>query len=265
MTPVRKVLVTGSSGLIAGLLFRGLSERYDFTGLDIKPLDHPTVPTIVGDLAVIEEVREASEGVDAVVHLGAASDQYSSWESVLPNNLIATRNVFEACCDAGVKRVVFASSNHAVGMHELDDPYSRIREGTYEGLDSDNIPQIDHTVQIRPDGPYGISKAYGEATGAYYAENFGLKVACLRIGTVNAGNRPMNPRDIATWCSHRDILQLIRLCLEIEPLQFDIFYGVSDNKWRFWDIDHARDVLGYAPQDNAEDYRELISAAQKPS
>ena len=162
------------------------------------------------------------------------------------------------CRDAGVTRVVYASSNHAVGMHELDDPYSRIRVGDYEGLDPDNIPQIDHTVQIRPDGQYGISKAFGEATGAYYAENFGLEVACLRIGTVNRADRPVEVRQLATWCSHRDVLQLIHLCLEVESLQFDIFYGVSDNKWRFWDIDHAREVLGYAPEDNGEDYRDSL-------
>ena len=255
---VRKVLVTGSGGLIAGALFRDLGDRYDFTGLDISPPDYPTVRTIVGDLSNMDSVRQAFEGIDAVVHMGADSRQDAPWASVLPNNLVATRNVFEACRDAGVKRVVFASSNHAVGMHELDDPYSRIRVGDYEGLDPDNIPQIDHKVQIRPDGHYGISKAYGEATGAYYAENFGLEVACLRIGTVNRANRPTDIRQLATWCSHRDVVQLIRLCLDHQPLQFDIFYGVSDNKWRFWDIDHARDVLGYAPRDNAEDYRDSI-------
>lgn len=258
MSPVRKVLVTGSGGLIAGALVRDLGDRFDFTGQDIGPPNYPTVPTTVGDLSDMDGVRQAFDGIDAVVHLGADSNQHAPWASVLPNNLIATRNVFEACRDAGVKRVVYASSNHAVGMHELDEPYSNIRVGNYEGLDPDNIPQIDHTVQIRPDGQYGISKAFGEATGAYYAENFGMEVACLRIGTVNRDNRPMEVRQLATWCSHRDVLQLIQRCLEVEPLQFDIFYGVSDNKWRFWDIDHARDVLGYAPQDNAEDYRDSL-------
>jgi nucleoside-diphosphate-sugar epimerase len=258
MTPVRKVLVTGSGGLIGGALFRELGDRFEFTGLDVGPSDNPLVPITVGDLSDMESVRKAFDGVDAVVHLGADSNQNASWDSVLPNNLIATRNVFEACREAGVKRIVYASSNHAVGMHELDDPYSRIRVGDYTGLDSDNIPQIDHTVQIRPDGQYGISKAFGEATGAYYAENFGLEVACLRIGTVNRDNRPVEVRQLATWCSHRDVLQLIQRCLEVEPLQFDIFYGVSDNKWRFWDIDHAREVLGYAPEDNGEDYRDSL-------
>ncbi|MFP6594121.1 MAG: NAD(P)-dependent oxidoreductase [Dehalococcoidia bacterium] len=258
MTPVRNVLVTGSGGLIGGALFRELGDRYEFSGLDVGAPSDPIVPIMVGDLSDMDSVRKAFDGVDAVVHMGADSNQAASWDSVLPNNLIATHNVFEACRDAGVKRVVYASSNHAVGMHELDDPYSRIRVGDYEGLDPDNIPQIDHTVQIRPDGQYGISKAFGEATGAYYAENFGLEVACLRIGTVNRADCPVEVRQLATWCSHRDVLQLIHLCLEVESLQFDIFYGVSDNKWRFWDIDHAREVLGYAPEDNGEDYRDSL-------
>lgn len=258
MTSLRKVLVTGSGGLIGGALFRELGDRFEFTGLDVGPAKDTDVQVKVGDLSDLDGVQRAFDGIDAVVHLGADSNQNAPWSSVLPNNLIATRNVFEACRVAGVKRVVYASSNHAVGMHELDDPYSRIRTGDYSGVDPDNIPQIDHTVQIRPDGQYGISKAFGEATGAYYAENFGLEVACLRIGTVNSDNRPMEVRQLATWCSHRDVLQLIQRCLEVQPLQFDIFYGVSDNKWGFWDIDHARQVLGYAPQDKGEDYRDSL-------
>jgi nucleoside-diphosphate-sugar epimerase len=258
MTSVRKVLVTGSGGLIGRALFSELGDSFDFTGLDVVPVTDTGVQVMVGNLSDLDSVQKAFEGIDAVVHLGADSNQNAPWSSVLPNNLIATRNVFEACRVAGVKRVVYASSNHAVGMHELDDPYSRIRTGDYSGVDPDNIPQIDHTVQIRPDGQYGISKAFGEATGAYYAENFGLEVACLRIGTVNRDNRPMEVRQLATWCSHRDVLQLIQRCLEVQPLQFDIFYGVSNNKWRFWDIDHARKVLGYAPQDNGEDYRDSL-------
>jgi len=258
MTSLRKVLVTGSGGLIGGALFRELGDRFEFTGLDVGPAKDTDVQVKVGDLSDLDGVQRAFDGIDAVVHLGADSNQNAPWSSVLPNNLIATRNVFEASRVAGVKRVVYASSNHAVGMHELDVPYSRIRTGDYSGLDPDNIPQIDHRVQIRPDGQYGISKAFGEATGAYYAENFGLEVACLRIGTVNSANRPMEVRQLATWCSHRDVLQLIQRCLEVQPLQFDIFYGVSDNKWGFWDIDHARQVLGYAPQDKGEDYRDSL-------
>ena len=148
MSPIQKVLVTGSGGLIAGALVRDLSSHFDFTGQDIGPPNYPSVATTVGDLSDMDGVRQAFDGIDAVVHLGADSNQHAAWGSVLHNNLIATRNVFEACRDAGIKRVVYASSNHAVGMHELDDPYSRIRVGNYEGLDPDDIPQIDHLSLI---------------------------------------------------------------------------------------------------------------------
>ena len=141
-------------------------------------------------------------------------------------------------------------------MFELDDPYVRIRQGHYAGLDPAIFPRVDHTVRIRPDGYYGVSKAYGEALGAYYAENFGMSVICLRIGTVNRHNSPQRDvRHMATWLSHRDLAQLVDRCLGVQGVRFEIFYGVSNNTWRFWDIEHARRVLGYAPQDNAETYR----------
>lgn len=251
----QKVLITGSAGLIAGAVTRELGERYDFTGLDVRRPSDSAVPTLVADLSEYAAMRPAFEGIDAVIHLGADARQDGAWSSILPNNVKATHNVFEACRDAGVRRVVFASSNHAVGMFELDEPYRRIRAGEYEDIDPEAIPQIDHRVPIRPDGDYGISKAFGEATGAYYSENFGLQVACLRIGTVNRENRPTAVRQFATWCSHRDLVQLIERCLSHPGLTFDIFYGVSNNRWRFWDISHARDVLGYEPCDSAEVFR----------
>jgi uronate dehydrogenase len=137
----------------------------------------------------------------------------------------------------------------------MDEPYSRIRVGDYEGLTPGGFKTIDHTVPIRPDSDYGVSKAFGEATGAYYHEHFGLEVACLRIGTVNPANSPEgNIRMLATWLSHRDLTDLVTKCLT-QPLGFEIFYGVSDNTWRFWDTDHAKKTIGYAPQDNAEDWR----------
>jgi hypothetical protein len=137
----------------------------------------------------------------------------------------------------------------------MDEPYSRIRVGDYKGLTPGGFKQIDHLVPIRPDSDYGASKAFGEATGRYYHEHFGLEVACLRIGTANRQNSPAGSvRTLATWLSHRNLAQLVTQCLT-QPIGFEIFYGVSDNTWRFWDTDHAKKTIGYAPQDNAEDYR----------
>jgi nucleoside-diphosphate-sugar epimerase len=251
------VLVTGSSGLIGGVVIRTLGDRYTFTGLDrTQPADAPDIPTTVADVSDFNAIRPAFNGMDAVVHLAADASMQASWESVLTNNIVATYNVFEAARQAGVQRLIFASSNHAVGMFELDAPYARIRQGNYAGLAPGTVPRVDHTVRIRPDGYYGVSKAYGEAMGAYYAENFGMSVICLRIGTVNRHDSPQRDvRHMATWLSHRDLAQLVDRCLSVEGVRFEIFYGVSGNTWRIWDIEHARRVLGYAPQDNAETYR----------
>ena len=240
-TAKKKVLVTGSSGLIGGVVIRTLRDRYEFYGLDaIRSDTAPDVPTTVADASDFAAIRPAFDGIDAVVHLAADSNMRGAWDTVLHNNLVPTYNVFEAAKQAGVRRVVFASSNHAVGMWELEGAAAKIRVGDYSGLDPNRVPQIDKTVQIRPDGYYGISKAFGEATGAYYADNSGMEVACLRIGTVSRANDPKaNIRMRATWLSHRDIAHLVDRCLSASGLKFDIFYGVSNNKWRFWDIEHA--------------------------
>lgn len=255
-----KVLITGSSGLIGTALVRHLGTRYEFFGLDrAKAPDSPGIPTTVADVADFAAIRPAFEGMWGVVHLAANADMHQPWDSALNNGIVATQNVYEAARQAGAKRVVYASSNHAVGMFELDEPYRRIRKGDYSGLQPGSVKQIDRFVPIRPDGFYGVSKAVGEALGAYYAENHGLEVACLRIGTVNRHDDPTHDvRQLATWCSHRDLAQLIDRCLSAANLKFDIFYGVSNNKWRFWDIDHARRVVGYDPRDNAEEYRSRL-------
>ncbi|MCH8222977.1 MAG: NAD(P)-dependent oxidoreductase [Chloroflexi bacterium] len=251
-----KVLVTGSSGLIGRVVIDHLGDRYDFSGLHrTRRPDEPDIPTIFADLSDFEASRPAFDGVDAVVHLGADPNMHGAWESVLPNNLVSTYNVYEASRQAGVKRVVFASSNHAVGMFERDEPYVRIRAGDYTGLEPGKVPQVDNRVVFRPDGYYGISKVFGEAMGSYYAEEYGLEVACLRIGTVTEADDPTaNVRMKATWLSHRDTAHLIDRSLAVEGLKFEIFYGVSNNTWRFWDIEHAKDYLGYTPQDNAQDH-----------
>ncbi|HCI85367.1 MAG TPA: NAD(P)-dependent oxidoreductase [Dehalococcoidia bacterium] len=252
-----KVLITGSSGLIGSMLVNALTDQFDIFGLDARESDNaPDVPTTIADGSDYEAMSKAFDGVDAVVHLAANAPVETPWPDVLKNNISATHNVYEAARQHRVKRVIFASSNHAVGNFEMDEPYSRIRVGDYEGLDPGGYAMVDHTAAIRPDSDYGVSKAFGEATGRYYHEHFGLEVACLRIGTVNAQNSPKGSvRTLATWLSHRDLAQLVTQCIT-QPLGFEIFYGVSDNTWRFWDTDHAKNTIGYAPQDNGEDYRE---------
>lgn len=251
-----KVLVTGSSGLIGSMLVNTLADSFELSALDVRKSDNaPDVPTLIANGSDLEAILPAFEGIDGVVHLAANAPTTTPWPDVLKNNISTTHNVYEAARQQGVKRVVFASSNHAVGNFEMDEPYKSIGLGNYEGLTPGEFKRVDHTVPIRPDSDYGVSKAFGEATGSYYHEHFGLEVACLRIGTVNPQNSPVGSvRSFATWLSHRDLAQLITQCLT-QPLGFEIFYGVSDNTWRFWDTDHAKKTIGYAPVDNAEDYR----------
>ena len=248
-----RVLVTGATGLIGRIVVEGLSDQYVVHGLDL--VKGPGVER-VGDMAKLRRVESAFEGMTAVVDLAANPSVTEPWSAVLQNNIPATLNALEAARKAGVKRVVFASSNHVVGMYEHDEPYASVVAGEYERLDPDELPRLTKDTPVRPDGPYGVGKAFGEAAARYLAEAHELSVICLRIGTVNRANRPTNPRHFATLLTHRDLVHLIRCCLAApDSLRFGVFYGVSANTWRFWDIEDAREAIGYTPQDNAESFR----------
>jgi hypothetical protein len=191
-----------------------------------------------------------------VVDLAANPDQHASWESVRENNIPATLNALEAARGAGVRRLVFASSNHVTGMYEHDEPYASIIAGRYETLEPGGFERVTASHPIRPDGPYGVGKALGEAAGRFYSDVHGLSVVCLRIGTVNRQDRPRNVRELATLLTHRDLVQLVDRSLAApESVGFAVVYGVSANRWRIWDIEDARRLLGYEPADDAEVWR----------
>ena len=254
MKKFENILITGITGLIGGIVFNDLKKDYQITGLSLRKMD--AVKHFQANVDNLEEIMPAFQGQDAVIHLSADASVTASWESTLPNNIIGTYNVYEAARQNNVKRIIFASSNHTTGMFENDHPYHHIVKGEYNQV-ARPIQQISHTSEVRPDGYYGISKAYGENMGRYYSEQYGMSVIALRIGTVNAWNNPTkNIRHFATWLSHQDQAQLVRKSLQApETLMFDIFYGVSNNKWRFWDIEHGGHIIGYDPEDDAEKYR----------
>jgi len=254
MPEKKNVLITGAAGLIGGLLQDGLKDSHNVTGVDIRPVDG--FASLVADTSNLDTVLPAYEGVDTIVDLASVPDQFSPWDVVYENNLPSTYNALEAARRAGAKRVIFASSNHATGNYEEDEPYASIVAGKYDGLDPATFPRVTVDMPIRPDGPYGIGKAFGEAAGRYYSDHFGLSVICLRIGTLNREGRPMAPRQFATLLSHRDLVQLVRRCIDApDSVRFVIFYGVSNNTWRFWDISNSRELIGYEPEDNAEQWR----------
>jgi nucleoside-diphosphate-sugar epimerase len=247
----RSVLVTGMSGLIGRALRKQLEGRHDLRALNRSAVEG--VPCHRADIADLKAIEPAFAGVHTVVHL-AAQVGNPGWESVQRHNITGTYNVFEAAREAGVRRMVFASSGAVVSAIEADKPYSDLVAGRYEGLTS--WPILTHLTPLRPAGLYGVSKVWGEALGRHYADAHGLSVICVRIGRVHAEDRPMSPRDFSVWCSQRDIVRLIERCVDApETLRYDIFFGASRNKWGYRDLEHPRDVLGWEPVDAAEDHR----------
>ena len=237
----KKILITGAAGEIGRLLAAELKQDYD-----LRLLYHKTVfpasgneEIFVGSINHMEEMINATAGVDTVVHMAGNPDDKAGFEDVMEANIQGTYTTFEAAKRSGVNRVVFASTNHVTGYYEM--------EGVYTTPD----------MPVRPDGYYGVSKVFGEALGRYYADAFEMSVICLRIGTCRSEDaviKRKSDRILSTWLSIRDTVHLVRRSIEAESIQFGIYYGISNNKQAYWDIKNARDELGYDPQDNAEEY-----------
>lgn len=235
-----RVLITGAAGKIGTALREGLHGRYALLRLtDIRSMDPVRVGEEVRavDLEDLDATSAVMQGVDSVVHLGGISGE-DSWRRISGANIAGTYNVFEGARRNGVRRVIFASSNHAVGFH---------RRSRTIGPDA----------SPRPDTLYGVSKVVGETLGRYYADKFGLEVACLRIGSFRSA--PASVRELSTWISHRDMVQLVQRCIEAPELHFALVYGVSNNARAFWDNSHAAD-LGYRPVDSAEGFAARLEA-----
>jgi nucleoside-diphosphate-sugar epimerase len=274
-----KILITGVQGLIAGAVLAELrrdSARYEMYGVDRRPEPWDYEERVAGralpqdrfriaDLSDPHAVRRAVEGMDVVLHFGAASRPEADWHDVLSSNIVGTYNVFEASRECGVKRVIYASSTMVCWGYLLDEPYRAIRERRFDDLPA-ALPMLTKTSPPRPSDTYASSKLWGEALGRVYADVHGLSVICLRFGWVNERDLPWKPDLASVWCSKRDAVQMIRKSIEVtNDVRFDILFGVSANLHRWVDIDHARDVLGYAPQDRAEDHLDVTGLPRSPA
>ena len=240
---MRRILITGAAGAIGAVLREGLRGHYPIIRLsDIADLGGAAQGEEIAtaDICDMAQMEAAMADVDAVVHLGGASLE-AEWESIHANNIVGLYNTFEAARRQGVSRIIFASSNHAIGFYRRDR-------------------RIDGAVAARPDTRYGVSKLFGEGLARLYADKHGIGAACLRIGSFQ--KRPLNSRMLSTWISHRDMVQLVRCCLDAPVLHFEIVYGASANSRSWWD-NSAATRLGYAPVDNAEDYADEILAAER--
>jgi len=238
----KKVLVTGCEGKIGKILMKGLAPSYDVWGLDRK--DTGSANILKADITNYDDLIDAfrKAAPDALLHLAANPHVDANWEELIQPNIIGLHNVYEAAREAGIKKIVYASSNRVTGGYEGHP--KRLHE-------QDSPRMILPTDPVRPDGDYAATKAYGEALARFYADRYGVSSVCMRIGSVQADDDPTDdPRHMKTWLSHRDLVQLVGKAVDAD-VGCGIYYGVSNNDGRFWDIENAEHDLGYHPQDNA--------------
>jgi uronate dehydrogenase len=237
------ILITGAAGDIGTRLrklFKGVYPQIRISDISIPADIGPDEEFIADDLSDYAQVEKITAGIDGIVHLGGISIE-GSWDAIHKSNIVGCYNLFEAAYRAGVKRVVFASSNHAVGF------YPRAQK-------------IGVNVTVRPDSRYGVSKAFGEALGSLYADKHGLGVTCIRIGNVN--DTPLDKRRLSIWVKPDDLAQLIRIGLEHPDIHFEIFYGASNNEAGWWDNSNAH-RFGYRPLARSQDFQTQALAAQE--
>ncbi|MDO8371783.1 MAG: NAD(P)-dependent oxidoreductase [Polaromonas sp.] len=235
-----KLLLTGAAGGL-GQALRGrlkancsvlrLSDRVDFGAAGAGE------EVVLADLADAAAVDAMVQGVQAIVHLGGVSVE-GPFGPILQANILGLYNLYEAARKHGVKRVVFASSNHVTGFYRQSET-------------------IDVDAPARPDGLYGVSKAFGEDLSRFYFDRYGIETACVRIGS--SFPEPKDRRMLATWLSFDDLHRLITACLTTPVLGHSIVFGMSDNAVTWWDNSRARHI-GYAPQDSSDIFREAVYA-----
>lgn len=238
----RRLLLTGAAGYLGGVL-RPRLKAY----CEILRLSHrtemgeagPGEEIVIAPLEDAQAMQNLLQDVDAVVHMGGVSTE-QPWAPILAGNIIGAYNLYEAARKNNVKRIVFASSNHVTGFYRQDEVVSPLDP-------------------VRPDGLYGLSKAFGENLARLYWDRFRIETVCLRIGS--SFEEPKNRRMLATWMSFDDTERLIVAALTAPAVGFTVLYGMSNNRTTFWDNGCARHV-GYCPQDSSEPFRAALEARQ---
>lgn len=235
------VLVTGAAGKIGSYFAQHSHERYELTLMvrgDEKPEFIQRIKglgnVVTAELADLARMKELCRGVDVVLHLAANPSPEAVWDDLVRTNITGTYNVFVAALSARCRRVVYASSIHAVSGYAMDN-------------------QVKTSEPVNPGDLYGVSKCFGEALARYMAEQEGLSAICLRIGGCQSPETAATSRGLAmldSFVSNRDLNQMIEKSIDNPLLQFAIFHGLSDNCFKRLDISDARELLGYQPQDD---------------
>lgn len=236
----KRVLITGAAGRVGSSLAEQLKDRYD-----LRVHYHNTVPekppvddVYIADISQYDQIAPAMAGIDAVIHMAGDPRTSATWHDVRERNIVGVYNVYESARQAGVKKVVFASTNHVMGMYDRDQQWPIFA----------NQPP-------RPDSLYGVSKAFGETLGRWFHDQHGLGVICLRIGWFLP--EPRDEIGLWMWLSPRDCAQVVSCAIET-PHQYGVFYAISRNSRRHWDITETMERLGYRPQDDAEVFASQI-------
>jgi uronate dehydrogenase len=239
--PFKRILFTGAAGNLGRRLRDHLQQFADVVRLtdtvDFGPA-RDGEEVMLGDLGKREDVLRMCEGVDAILHFGGVSTE-QPFEPIMNANILGTVNLYEAVHKLDIKRVIFASSNHVMGMYPT-------------------TTQVDAGMPARADGYYGLSKVWGEALSRFYWDRFGIETVCLRIGYCFP--EPTTHRQMNTWVSLDDLVQLLRRSLTVPCVGHTIAFGVSDNPGRWWDDRHSR-FLGYSPKDSSAQFPEPLQGA----
>jgi nucleoside-diphosphate-sugar epimerase len=257
MSVIKKVGITGAGGIIGIDLSAGLAEKYQLTLFyrKTKPDTSLNLKMVQADLSDEKQVKGIFNGLDAIIHLAAASTVHSPWEEVLNDNIIATYNVYEEARRAGVSKIVFASTHHTqhaytMGKTALTEDLSYVKKhGTVKLSDPP-----------APDSLYGVSKLFGEDLGWFYSRFYGIKFVSLRIGSVAGvlwtqlmaqGDKPTQDHLRALYLSKRDLIDITDKALQIDT-DYVVVYAVGDNKPAVFDLTETREKLGFNPKDNSQ-------------
>jgi uronate dehydrogenase len=237
-----RLLLTGAAGSLGRVLRPRLKAHChtlrvsDISALEPAQAGEEVMPAALQDAQAVDKLLA---GVDGVVHLGGVSVE-RPFEEILPANIVGMYNLYEAARKNGTRRIVFASSNHVTGFYKQSET-------------------INPVMPVRPDGYYGLSKAFGENIARFYFDRYGMETVCLRIGS--SFPEPKDRRMLATWLSYDDLERLVIASLDSPVVGFSVIYGMSNNPVVWWDNASAKH-LGYQPKDSSAGFKNTLESRQ---
>ena len=232
----KTILITGANGRVGSELVKYIDSLEKSYNLRLADLEIKESRSIKVDITNFDSCKKACEGVDTVIHLAGVASPDSSFEQILPTNIIGTYNIFQAALESKVKRVIYASSAQAIEGYPLD-------------------VQVKNNMLTRPKNLYGVSKVFGESLASYYAYQKNIEAIAIRIGAFEYPHEweQLNSRDLSAWSEPNDLFSLIINSIEIDLLDepFFIAHGISNNRFKRLDLSETKRLLGYDPKSDS--------------